>query len=110
MKTFLSLTIAAAALSASPAGAHSIRVSDDGSYRIAIPYGDLNLASPAGVQTLKGRIKAAAKAVCGTARARSVGEARAVEACRQDVLAAARPKMMLALKGDKGSIALAGSR
>ena len=110
MKTFLSLTIAAIALSASPAAAHSVRFADDGSYRISVPYGDLNLASPAGVETLKGRINAATKAVCGTPRARSVAEARAVQTCRQDVWAAARPKMMLALKGEKGSIALASSR
>jgi len=111
MKTLLSLAIAsAAALSALPAGAHTIHISDDGRYRISIPYGDLNLASPAGVRTLEGRLKAASQAVCGGPRVMGVAEARTVGACRRNVLAVARPQLMLALNGEKGSIALAASR
>ena len=111
MKTFLPLALAAAALTSWPASAHTIHISDDGRYRISIPYGDLNLASPAGARTLEGRLKAAAKAVCGGPRAMGLAEARAVGACRRDVLDVARPQMMLALNGrEKGSIALAASR
>ncbi|MDP8912005.1 MAG: UrcA family protein [Pseudomonadota bacterium] len=110
MKTFLSLAIATAALSASPAVAHTIHISDDGGYRISVPYGDLNLASPAGARTLEGRLKAATNAVCGTPRVSGLAEARAVGACRRNVRDVARPQMMLALNGEKGSIALAASR
>jgi UrcA family protein len=117
MKTFLSLAMAAAAISASPAGAHTIQISDDGRYRISVPYGDLNLASPAGVQRLEGRLKAATNAVCGTPRAMGLAEAREVGACRRNVRDVARPQMALALKQDKGAlkqdkgeIALAASR
>ena len=110
MKILLPLALAAAALSASPAGAHTIQISDDGRYRISVPDGDLNLATPAGVRTLEGRLKAASNAVCGAPRAMGVAEARAGEACRRDVLAVARPQLMLALNGEKGSIALAASR
>jgi UrcA family protein len=109
MKTFLPLALAAA-LSASPAAAHTIHISDDGRYRLSVPYGDLNLASPAGVRTLEGRLNAAAIALCGTSTGIGVAEARAARACRRDVLDVARPQMMLALNGEKGSIALAGSR
>lgn len=111
MKTFLPLAIAsAAALSASMASAHTIQFSDNGQYRVSIPYGDLNLASPAGVQTLNSRIKAASNAVCGGPRVSGLAETREAKACRQNVLAVARPQMMLALTGGKGSIALAAGR
>ena len=110
MKTLLALVVATAALSASPATAHTIQVSDDGRYRISVPYGDLNLASPAGVRKLENRLKAAARSVCGAPTAIGFAEARAVGDCRRDILEVARPQMTLALNRGKGSIALAGGR
>lgn len=113
MKTLLPLAVAAAAtFAASPAGAHSIHISDDGGYRISIPYGDLNLASPAGARTLQGRLKAASRAACGgTPKVMGLAEARAFETCRRNVLEVARPKLSLALEPrDSGNIALAARR
>ena len=110
MKILLPLALAAAALSAVPAGALSIRISDDGHYRISVPYGDLDLASPAGVRSLEGRLKAAANALCGSTAGMGFGDARAIGSCRRTVRDAARPQMKLALNKGKGRIALAGSR
>ena len=111
MKTLLPLALAAAiTFAASPAGARTVEISDDGQYKVSVPYGDLNLATPAGVRKLEGRLKAAARSVCGAPTAPGFAEARAIGDCRRDVLDAARPQMMLALNGVKGSIALAASR
>lgn len=53
----------------------------------AVPYrivqvADLNLANPAGVATLKGRIKGAVWAVCGRADIRDIPTSRAISDCR----------------------------
>jgi UrcA family protein len=111
MKTLLPLALAAAAtLAASPAGAHAVEISDDGRYRIAVPYGDLNLATPAGVRKLEARLKAAARSVCASPTETGFAAAREVGDCRRDALNAARPQMTLALNRGKGGIALAGGR
>lgn len=112
MKKIVTLAAAAAAAFAGfPANAQSVQLSEDGQYRISIPYTDLNLASPAGVRTLEGRIKAAANVVCGTPRPTSLIEARGIPACRHDVMRVARPQMELALNTrGNGSIASAASR
>ena len=111
MKTLLPLALAAAAaFAASPAGAHTIEISDDGQYRISVPYGDLNLATPAGARALEGRLKAAARSVCGAPTAQGFVEARAVGKCRRDIMTVAGPQMTLALNRGKGSIALAARR
>jgi UrcA family protein len=112
MKTFLPLALAAAAtaLAASPAGAHTIHVADDGQYRVAIPYGDLNLANPAGVRALERRLKAATVAVCGRSTGKGVADARTASACRKSILEAARPQLALAVEPNKGSVALASMR
>ena len=111
MKTLVAvaLTAAAALAAASPASGHTIHISDDGRSRISVPYGDLNLASPAGVQTLEGRLRAAARAFCGTPTAKGFVEAREIGDCRRNVMEVARPQL-LALNRGKGSIALAGGR
>lgn len=109
MKTLLPLALAAA-FAASPAGAHTIKISDDGRYRISVPYGDLNLATPAGARALEGRLKAAARSLCGAPTAQGFAEARAVGDCRRNVMDVARPQMTLALNRGKGSIAIAGGR
>lgn len=53
----------------------------------AVPYrivqvADLNLANPAGVATLKGRITAAVRAVCGDADIRDLHASRDLAECR----------------------------
>ena len=110
MKTLLPFALAAAAFASLPAGAHTVQISDDGRYRLSVPYGDLNLATPAGARKLEGRLKAAARSVCGAPTALGFVEAQAIGDCRRNVLEAARPQMTLALNRGKGSIALAGGR
>lgn len=112
MKKLVTLIVAAMAISSSPAGAQSVQISEDGQYRVAIPYGDLNLASKAGARTLNGRIKAAANVVCGTGQhpIDLIG-AREVQSCRSTLMTVARPQVELALRDrGSGSIALASAR
>jgi UrcA family protein len=77
MKTFV--TIAAAALTALTvtAPAHAAEAS---AKRVA--FADLDLSSPAGVETLNRRVRAAAKSVCGDAPAhRSLAENLRIARC-----------------------------
>jgi UrcA family protein len=112
MKKIVSLAIAAAAaLGVSPAAAQSVQMSDEGNYRASIPYGDLDLASPAGLKTLETRVKSAAAMVCGKPENRSLTEIQSVNKCREDLISAARPQLARATQARGGSaIALLGDR
>jgi UrcA family protein len=48
---------------------------------IAVPYGDLNLASPAGMETLDHRIHEAVKRVCGEVEVRDLHDGLDQERC-----------------------------
>lgn len=59
-----------------------------------VSYADLNLSTPAGVQTLQRRIRAAVKAVCGpTPELRELNEMRAEQECRYRALKQATAKV-----------------
>ena len=73
----LTITSALAALAlaatAQPAAAETVS--------IAVPYGDLNLSTEAGMATLAGRIAAASRRICGEADVRSVHDGRDHQQC-----------------------------
>ena len=112
MKKIVTLAIAAAAaLAASPAAAQSVQFSDDGSYRVSVSYGDLNLASAAGKRRFEGRLKAAANVVCGLPRPMGLIDAREMDSCRETILDNAKPQLALAFRGaGNGSVTLTADR
>jgi UrcA family protein len=67
-----------------------------------VSYADLDLNSPAGLQTLQRRIRAAVKAVCGpTPELRELNEMRAEEDCRYQALQQATARVERAIGGGK---------
>lgn len=50
---------------------------------IAVPYGDLDLSSAAGIATLEGRIAAAAEKICGKPEVRDVHDGVDQRRCAQ---------------------------
>jgi len=83
MRTIIISALAALSLAviATPASAETTT--------IAVPYGDLNLSSAAGMATLEGRIAAAAEKVCGKPEVRDihdgVDQRRCAQAARSSV-------------------------
>jgi len=57
--------------------------------RVTVRYDDLNLATPAGVNALYGRISHAARAVCGDTFARDLSVQAAAERCQSEAIAQA---------------------
>ena len=71
-------TVLAAPVSAQPAAEHA---------SIKVFYGDLDLSKAAGMQTLRGRLKAASLQVCGNSRgALRIGTIQPAQ-CTQDAIA-----------------------
>lgn len=68
---------------------------------VSIAYDDLNLGSAAGRAALDARIERAARLVCGTAFINELDIASGVDACREDVIAAARAQRDAILAGDR---------
>jgi UrcA family protein len=98
------MVLAAAALAAVPAFAQE-------PMSIAVPYGDLNLASSDGSALLKARVKAAARRICGIEQAPGLAEHLPIRTCRAEVFASAKPQMLAALNGQgSGSVVVAASR
>lgn len=58
-----------------------------------VRYADLDLASPFGVATFHGRVKAAADRACGRAPLRPFSEASAVAACRDELFRSAAAQL-----------------
>ena len=112
MKKIVALAMAAAAsVAASPAAAQSVQISDDGNYRISIPYGDLNLSSPAGFQALERRVQVAARNACGAPNSPSFQDLALVQSCRDGILERARPQLSLVAKGNgRGSVTQIAAR
>ena len=91
--------VAATALSfgATPALAQSDQV-------IAVPYGDLNLASDNGVQTLDRRIANAAVQLCGTYSPREFRWFAASRDCQEETIAATQPQRDAAVGQLRGTV------
>ena len=67
-----------------------------------VSYADLDLNSPAGLQTLQRRIRAAVKVVCGpTPELRELNEMRAEQECRYRALQQATARVEQAIGGAK---------
>ena len=111
MKKIVSLALAAAAaIAATPASAGNAQINEDGSYKIQVPYADLNLASPAGIRTLEGRLKGAANLVCSTNEGFNLNALRAANACRDTIADAARPQIAQAQRGAGRGIVISEGR
>ena len=86
-----------------------LHAADLAEQRVAVSIADLDLASAGGVATLKKRVRAAARTVCGQASAGDVAIRDSIEACRADAVAGARREMATAIaaaRGDNGQLAL----
>ena len=105
MKKIVSLALAAAAaITATPANANEVQIFQDGTYRLAVPYHDLNLGSDAGLRALQGRMKAATNVVCSINQVSSLSGEREARACRQEIQEAAQPQIALAARGARRGI------
>lgn len=85
---------------AAPAAAEPVSES----FSVAIPYGDLNLDSPAGIAAFAGRVKGEAKLVCGQAFPAWLEEAANVRKCRADFVRAAERGVQVANVATGGRI------
>jgi UrcA family protein len=77
----------------------------DDTYRVAVRVGDLNLASPSGLATFHGRVRAAAAQACGAVVVAPLAEATLTAQCRAGFIRAAESKVSLALGRQDNSIA-----
>ncbi|MEI6484915.1 MAG: UrcA family protein [Sphingomonadales bacterium] len=64
---------------------------------VAVPYGDLNLASATGQRRLDARLWQAAGEVCTMTHMRDLSESRLADRCRRAALATVRPARDAAL-------------
>ena len=67
---------------------------------VKVAYGDLNLATQAGLDALDGRIRRAARKLCA-----DEGNFAAVARCRDAALASARSQVATVVKADKTHLA-----
>jgi len=91
----------AAAAQAQPAYA-------DDMFSATVRSGDLNLATPDGLATLRGRVKAAADRLCGVAPTLPLDEASAVGRCHAQLIRSAEAQVSVAMV--KTDTAVAGTR
>lgn len=77
-------------------------------FTASVRQDDLNLASPAGIATFRGRVKALADRVCGAVPVAPIREAGPVAACRSQLFRSADTQLDLAL--GSGSAQFGGSR
>lgn len=84
--------VAAATLLTAPAYA-----GDANETSVAVHYGDLNLASEAGVAAFTARVTRAAASVCRPDDIRRLDQAQAFNACRIKAIVDAKPQMQLAI-------------
>lgn len=92
------------AASAQPAAAGA----DRDTYSVAVRHADLNLASPSGLATFRGRVRAAAGQACGDPKVTPVLEATQIARCRAGFVRAAENGVTLALA--RSDTAVAGTR
>lgn len=86
-----------AALTAAAAFATTPAFAEEAPRTLEVHYGDLNLASAGGAETLKVRVARAAKAVCSADGDKSLKAVAAASDCRQQAMAKATPQVQLAL-------------
>lgn len=64
-----------------------------GPVRGEVPFGDLDLKTDAGVATLKGRVEAEAKRICGPRSAGTVADTQDRTRCYDEAMASALPRV-----------------
>jgi UrcA family protein len=110
--TLLALAAAAAAtmfgIATSPAMAGETPMA--GELAIAVPYADLNLASPGARERLGHRVFQAATIVCGRYDARDLGLSALSRACRDQAIARVRPQLDAVFGGGAHYASLSVSR
>lgn len=74
-----------------------------------VRYGDLNLASTAGVNELNARIRRAVSAVCDTDGSRDINSLQISFACRKAALVAAQSKAEVAIASARSGSAYAAN-
>jgi UrcA family protein len=97
MNSLFTAAFAAAAIASIAAPASAQPAGRDGRYSATIRHGDLNLASADGRATFRGRVKALANQVCGTAPLLPFHEEAAVEQCRAQLFRQAEARVSLAV-------------
>ncbi|MBV8687996.1 MAG: UrcA family protein [Alphaproteobacteria bacterium] len=109
MKTlFASIALATVLAASAGSAARAQPAGGEETYTASIRSGDLNLATPGGLATFHGRVKAAANQVCGTAPVLPFNEASAIAACRAQLFRAADRQVSLAMA--KPDTLVAGTR
>jgi UrcA family protein len=79
-------------------------------FSASVQQDDLNLASPAGIATFRGRVKALANRVCGLVPVAPIREADAIAACRAELFRSAETQVSLASAPASASTQLASAR
>ena len=67
-----------------------------------VPYGDLNLASEAGIKALDRRLDRAVERVCGDSQVRTLALQRRIEQCRADTWQSIRDERQFAIAKSTG--------
>lgn len=101
------ISIAVSLAAAGAAQAQPAAASD--AVSAVVRHADLNLASASGVETFRGRVKAAANRICGAVPAQPADHARAVASCRAEVTRSAEAQLA-ALAAAPASDEVAGTR
>ena len=101
--------LAPIAIAASLAGAAQAQPAyGDDNFTTIVRAGDLNLATPDGLATLRGRVKAAADRLCGVAPILPLNEASAIDRCHAQLIRSAEAQVSVAMV--KTDTAVAGTR
>jgi UrcA family protein len=86
------------AIAASFAGAANAQPAyGDDQFSTAIRAGDLNLATPGGLATLRGRVRAAADRLCGIAPTLPLDQASAIGRCHAQLARSAEAQVAVAM-------------
>ena len=108
MSKLLSLALAAVAAFAMVSTSTPVFAGEPATQSIAVTYGDLNLATAEGIKALKGRVRDAAREVCGPA---IVGQNyRESFACQSAAMADAAPQVARVIDGHRPQVILASRR
>jgi UrcA family protein len=89
--------LASIALAAALVGAVQVQPAyADDTFSSTVRAGDLNLATPDGLATLRGRVRAAANRLCGVAPSLPLDEASAIGRCRAQLARSAEGQIAFA--------------
>jgi UrcA family protein len=98
-----SALIAAAAMLSTAAPAQP--ASNAAAQSASIRHSDLDISTPAGLATFRGRAKAAANRLCGTVEARLFEEAQASANCRAQLMRSAEQQLASSQAAPAGEVA-----